>query len=89
MVAWAYMFFETLGFSRICAIQSCALGFKSWEMGKGEHNPFFYTFQRQFFQIVPILNPTKYAPLKARNIYRFFKDTFRAINTEASIAVKG
>lgn len=29
------------------------------------------------------------APLKARNIYRFFKDTFRAMNTEASIAVKG
>ena len=61
MVAWAYMFFETLGFSPIRAIQSCALGFKSWEREKGEHNPFFYTFQRQFFQIVPILNPTKYA----------------------------
>ena len=29
------------------------------------------------------------APLKARNIYRFFKDTFRAMNTEASIAVNG
>ena len=56
MVAWTYMFFETLRFSRICVLKSCVLGFKSWRGGKVNATLFFYTTHKQVLQIVAMLN---------------------------------